>query len=41
MEYTNPAELPEKSRFLLEMDGVENSNKIFAYHDMSYWLGAM
>ena len=41
MAYTNPAELPEESRFLFVMDGIKNSKKRFAYHDMNYWLGAM
>ena len=40
MTCTNPAELAAESRFLLEMDGVKNSKKSFAYRDMIYWLGA-
>ena len=28
MVCTNPAELPEESRFLLEMDGVNNSKNV-------------
>ena len=41
LECTNPADLPKESRFLLELDGVKNSSKYLAYHDMNYWLGAM
>ena len=41
MACTNPAELPKKSRFLLKMDGVKNSNKCFADHYINCWLGAM
>ena len=41
MACTNHTELPKESRFLLEMDGVKNSNKCLAYHDMIYWLGAI
>ena len=38
---TNSVDLPEESRFLLEMDGVKDSGKCLTYHDMNYWLGAM
>ena len=38
---TSPVNLPKESRFLLEMDGVNDSIKCLSYHDMNYWLGAM
>ena len=35
MACTNPAEMPEESRFSLALDGVKNSNKSIAYHAMN------
>ena len=41
MACMSPAELPAESRFLLESDGIKKkSKKTFAYHDITYWLGA-
>ena len=35
----NPAELPKESRFLLEMDGEESTNR--TYNDLDYWIRAV
>ena len=34
----NAAELPKESRFLLEMDGEESTNR--TYNDLDYWIRA-
>ena len=35
----NAAELPKESRFLLEMDGKESTNR--TYNDLDYWIRAV
>ena len=35
----NAAELPKESRFLLEMDGEESTNR--TYNDLDYWIRAV